>query len=183
MHVKPWILIFGIMSLAATTQWFSTSRGDDQQVGTARAERIGTYDPRAIAIAWAHSDQFRALLSEKRSAMKAAQASHDEQAQQDLRNWGRLSRIRLHLQAFSGAPVDDILDHVRNQLPLVAADEGVQIIVSNPDFAGPDIEQVDVRDRLVELFHPTPGSLRAVDGIRKAPIVPLEQVAEMPANQ
>jgi hypothetical protein len=180
---KSWTVVSGLILVAIVSGWFSISRGGDAPPANQPSVRIGTYDPRAIAMAYVGSDMFRNIMAKHREAYDAAKAANDIDAQHAQQEWGRLSQTRIHLQGFGGAPVDDILDQVRDAIPQVATDAGVQVITSKADYAGSDVELIDVTDKLVALFHPSAKTLKTIAGLRKMTPIPLEQLAGMPANQ
>jgi hypothetical protein len=144
---------------------------------------VGVYDPRAIAIAYVNSNLFRAAMNEKQSEMKKATADNDRAKIKELRAWGEGGQIRLHLQGFAGAPVDDILAQVSDKLPEVAAAAGVDVITLKPIFAAPNVTTVDVTDRLVGLFTSDPQAIKTIAELRATKPLPIEEIATMPANQ
>lgn len=135
--------------------------------------RVGVYDNRAIAIAFAPS-RFNDL-SEKRQELEEAKAIGDEARVAELDEWGRELQKRLHRQGFGRALVDDLLVHVEDRLPEVAQSAGVDVITLQCDFASERVVLVDVTDELVQLFDPSPKTLEYVRQIRKqAPLDPDE---------
>jgi hypothetical protein len=138
--------------------------------------RIGTYDGRAIAVAFAPSATHNNYIAELSKRAKEAEAAGDIQKVAELRAKGRALQTVRHLQAFANAPVDDILHHVRDKLPDVAQKAGVCAIVRGADFYDPSVETVDVTDQLVALFNPSERTLKTVKDIRKKMPLALETV-------
>jgi hypothetical protein len=140
--------------------------------------RIGTYDSRAIAVAFAASktmnDELKTMMRQRDEAKKAG----DTKKVEELEHRGQEMQRRLHRQGFSGAPVDDILAKVKDQIPKVAADSNVAVIVAKPDYTAADVETVDVTDALVKLFDPSEKTLKTIKDLRSKPIVPVEQVED-----
>lgn len=131
--------------------------------------RIGTYDNRAIAIAFAASP-FNPVKA-KMEAYEKAKADGDQQQMKELEAWGKKLQRQLHRQGFSTVPVSDLLQHVRGKLPDVAKTMNVVAIVRASDYAAPGVELVDVTDELVELFDPSEKTLKNIQSIRpKAPV-------------
>ena len=141
--------------------------------GTEGILRIGVYDSRAIAVAYAASpyhDKAIAKLAEEKSA---ADLAGDGRRAQAIKARGAALQTKLHLQGFARAPVDDLLDPVRDRLPEVAARAGVQVILPAPDWRDPAVQTVDLTDDLVSLYRPTPRTLRTVKELRAKKPVPV----------
>ena len=72
---------------------------------------------------------------------------------------GRALQQSAHRQAFSTAPVDDLLEQIAEALPAIRRDAGVTALVSIWDAAGlarhAGAERVDVTAALVDAFQPT----------------------------
>ena len=131
---------------------------------TADASRVGSYDSRAVAIAYYQSDAFAARLR----ALRESGASDAD---------GAALQAHLHRQGFGTAPVDDVLDTVRAQIPDVMADAGVDRLVSKWDLADATTT-IDVTDRLVALFDPDEATLRTVAEIREKDPVPESELRD-----
>jgi hypothetical protein len=144
--------------------------------------RIGVYDPRAVAIAYAGSPLFHDRLAANRKQYEAAKAANDQAKIKELTAWGQNQQIRLHLQGFAGAPVDDILADVKDELPPIAAADNVQSIGLRPDYTAPGVEVVDVTDDLVKLWSPNEKTLKIIASLVKTAPLPIEQIAKMGPN-
>jgi hypothetical protein len=136
--------------------------------------RIGTYDARAVAVAYAPSEYNTRIIRGLMAEADKAKAAGDQKRLAELKAEGEARQRRLHLQGFSGAPVDDILAQVRDALPVVARQRGVSAIIRTADYMDPAVESVDITDDLVALFHPSEKTLRTIRDVRaRAPIDPL----------
>lgn len=129
--------------------------------------RIGVYDSRAVIIGARESDAFNLGIKELMKQKDAAEAAGDKKRIEELKREGQAAQTLRHLQAFSIAPIDDILDPFRDKLPDIAAKAGVDLIVARPDYLAPGIQTVDVTDELIALFHPGEKTLKTAAGIRK----------------
>jgi hypothetical protein len=136
--------------------------------------RVGTYDNRAIAVAYVHSDL--SPVKEKMREMEAAKAAGDTKRVAELEAWGEKHQRALHRQGFGRVPVDDLLDSVRERLPEAARKAGVDAIAWQVDHAGPGVEVIDVTDDMVALFDPTPEALRVIAELRRHPPVDLDEI-------
>ena len=136
--------------------------------------RIGVYDSRAIAIAFAPSKYNP--VKEKMKKYQQAKADGDKKKMKELEEWGKKHQRQLHRQGFSIVPVDDLLEHVKDQMDDVAKKVNVVVIVRKCDFVGNNVEIVDVTDQLVELFNPSEKTLKFVRSIKDKPGVDLDEV-------
>ena len=106
MGMSVWIAMVGLTQP-------SFAQGEDSK----SKERIGIYDSRAIAVAFAgspmHEKQLRQLLAEHKRAKEVG----DLETVAKLEAEGKARQQKAHQQAFSTAPVDEILVHITNALP------------------------------------------------------------------
>jgi hypothetical protein len=143
--------------------------------------RIGTYDSRAIAVAYAAStfNPVAAKVKEHEAAKQAGDAAKVA----ELEKWGESHQRMLHFQGFGRVPVGDLLEHVKDGVAKVAADRGVAVITMACDHAAAGVEVVDVTDDLVELFGPSDRTREMARKVRDAEPVSLLVLADLPANQ
>jgi hypothetical protein len=139
--------------------------------------RIGTYDSRAIAVAYARSAHLQAVHADLLQRRARAQEGGDESLVREIEAEGGALQLRLRLQGFSTAPVDDLLDAVRDRLPEVARGAGVTAITRSVDYHESTVEIVDVTDALVALFDPDSGVLSTIAELRAQAPLALEAVA------
>jgi hypothetical protein len=138
--------------------------------------RVGTYDNRAVAIAWFHSE-FNDL-GKLREQMAEAKEAGDQARIKELSELGPKLQRKLHFQGFGRSPVTDLLEPVKDRLGEVAAAAGVDAIVFECNFAAEGVEVVDVTDELVKLFDPTTEALRTIEELKKHDPVPLEDLRD-----
>lgn len=125
---------------------------------TATTERIGVYDSRAVAVAYAGSSFQQAKMNRLVSRQKQAKAAGDKKAIARIEAEGRAWQATLHRQGFGTAPVDDLLTNISNELPMIQADAGVTQLISK--WNEPELkkhagaEKIDVTMKLVDAFHP-----------------------------
>jgi hypothetical protein len=100
----------------------------------------------------------------------------------ELESWGEQSQRQLHFQGFGRAPVDDLLAPVKDQMAKLARDRRLVAISMSCDFAGENVELVDITDDLVTLYDPSSKTREHVRGIRKARQTPLTQIANVPGK-
>jgi hypothetical protein len=152
------------------------SDGDDQLKDT--KTRIGIYDNRAITLAYVGS-RFNPV-EEKRREHAKAKAAGDQAKVKELEEWGPKFQRQLHFQGFGRAPVDDLLEPVKEQLAKLARDKKLAAVTMSCNFTGEQVELVDITDDLVKLYDPDEHTLQAVREIRKTKPVNLAELKDNP---
>jgi len=83
------------------------------------------------------------------------------------------------LQGFSTAPVDNILEHIKDRLPAVKQKAGVSVLVSKWDKKTlakyPSAELVDVTPELIDAFDPNERQRKSAIAIQKHKPISLKQ--------
>ncbi len=138
--------------------------------------KVGTYDSRAVAVAFAAS-KHNPVAAKKAEHDKAREAG-DTAKLAELERWGKSLQRRLHRQGFARVPVDDLLEHVEARLPEAAEKAGVDVIAFGCDYASESVEVVDVTRELVALFDPSPKTLETVAQLAKMPPVSLDEIRD-----
>ena len=145
--------------------------------------RIGIYDSRAVAVAFAHSEWNEERLNAKMTEMEEAKAAGDTEKIKELDKWGNAQQAKLHRQGFSTAPVDDILEYIKDSLPQIAADANVVALVSKWDKKAikpyKSVEQIDVTDRIVAEFDPDEKRLKMIEQLKEKKPIQLWQLEIM----
>ena len=131
--------------------------------------RVGVYDSRGIAIAYAHSEHWSKILKEKKAALEQAQKDGDIEKVKEIKAWGPAQQAKAHLQGFGTAPVHDCFECVKDQIPDVAKAAGVDVIVSKWefDYLSSDAEMVDVTMELAKLFEPSERAWKSIKSLDK----------------
>lgn len=156
----------------------------------AKKQRIGTYDSRAIVMAYYFSPAFNAAegkrAAECNAEMEKAKASGDKKQVADVEaRYGDLVKLQIqrHKQGFSTAPVDDILEHVKDQMQEISRAARVETVVSKWDKQAlakyKEAELVDVTIPMVYAFHPTMKMLMTALDVMTKPPVPLEKAEKI----
>jgi hypothetical protein len=130
--------------------------------------RVGVYDSRGIAIAYANSESWAKVLKEKQAALEQAKKDGDTEKVKELEAWGPEQQAKMHLQGFGTAPVHAYLEQVKDKLPRVAEKTGVDVIVSKweMDYVVTDAEMVDVTMELAALFEPKERAYEWIEEIK-----------------
>jgi len=171
---KGIIVLFGIL---VTCSMLATLCPAEEKL------RVGTFDSRAIAIAYGRSEPVKQLVSIHFEKYNKAKEEGDEKLVKELEALGQASQQVLHQQGFSTASVADILEKVKAELPKISEDAGVDIIVSKWEvvYRNPSIEIVDVTSHLVKLFNPDETTLKMIieDLPKQAPLPLVELLIEL----
>jgi Skp family chaperone for outer membrane proteins len=157
---------------------YTLVRADDPGAKTEKAKlRVGTFDSRAIVIAYAHSAEFTQSLKKLMEEHDKAKAAGDEKKAKELEEKGKAGQQMFHMQGFSTASVNDILEHIKDKVPAIAKQAGVDLIVSKWEivYQSPDAEFVDITNLMVKPFNPSEKTLSVVNELGKHPPIPLEE--------
>jgi hypothetical protein len=142
-------------------------------------ERIGVYDSRAIAVAFVGSESFSKWMSDLMVKLEKAKAAGDHERVAELEKEGKERQKLIHKQGFSTAPVDNILEQIKDRLPAVNEKAGVDLLVSKWDNEALEkhssAERVDVTMALIDAIHPTERQRSSAIAIQKHEPIPLEK--------
>jgi len=153
--------------------------------------RVGTFDSRALAVAYYRSDAFRRHMEGLKAEYEKAKAAGDEKRVKELEaesssptwpdsGWppSPAQQELIHKQGFSTWPVDNILEQIKGKIPEIAKQAGVDVIVSKWDivYQRSGVEFIDVTDLMVKPFDPNEQTLKIVKELKKQYPVPLEEL-------
>ena len=168
--MKRVLQVLSILVAVAAVAAFAGGQGQEARPKL----RIGTYDNRAIAVAFVRWKQNPMVA--RRAEHEAARCSGDRARVQALEEYGQKEQRKAHRQGFARVPVDDLLAQVRPGMARVAEARGLDAIAWFCDHAGPGVELVDVTDDLVALFEPTEETLTTVRELRRHEPIDLDEV-------
>lgn len=168
--------IFCVIAFIAASSNLTAQTSQEKSVGSKM--RVGIFDSRAVAIAYARSEAFgRAVKSLKEEYAKAKSEGNDQHAKQ-LEAEGSGRQELMHKQAFSTYSVNSILQIIKERIPGIAAQAKVDVIVSKWDviYQRPGIEFTDVTDLMVKPFDPDERTLGTIRELLKQNPIPLEEL-------
>mgnify|MGYP001584431107 FL=1 len=142
---------------------------------------VGTFDSRAVAVAYAHSDHWKQKVQQMKKALDEAKAAGDTKKAEEIEQWGPAQQRKFHMQGFGTADVSDMLEYIKNDIPKIAKEAGVDIIVSKWDIAyqNNSAKTVDITEKIAAPFKPDEKTLVMIrDLMTKAP-VPNETLEKM----
>ncbi|TDJ71199.1 MAG: hypothetical protein E2O39_08740 [Planctomycetota bacterium] len=172
-HAGIGIVLGGFLVLTLNAQDTASARKHPAVV-------VGTFDSRAVLMAYVGSDAFKDSMEELYADLARAKAAGDEKRIAELEAFGPELQQRIHRQGFGTAPVDDIIARIADELPAIAAEAGVEVIVSKWALAyrGPTAQFVDVTDLLTAEFDPSAETLQGIREIVAQEPVPLDQLGD-----
>lgn len=130
--------------------------------------RVGVFDSRAVAVAYTRSASFNKYLGKLMEEHKQAKAAGDAEKVRRYEAQGKALQAKLHLQGFGTASVAEILEEIKAEIPGIAKEVGVDLIVSKWDvvFQLPNTELIDITDQIVKPFHPDGKTLSIIKQLR-----------------
>ena len=177
LHTSIGIILGGLCVLTLGAQDKTTKRESPRIV-------VGTFDSRAVLFAYVRSAAFNSYLVEQKAdvgrVIERARAAGDAALVADLEALGPAMQTRTHQQGFGTAPIRDILARIEDQLPEIARQAGVDLIVSkwNLTYSSPSAKFVDVSERMAAQFDPDEETLNNIREIMAQEPVPLDQLDE-----
>lgn len=140
--------------------------------------RVGTFDSRAVAVAFIRSAMLEQDLKQMMKEHEEAKAAGDEEKVKKLEAQGQARQEQAHRQGFGTAPVDEILQRIKDKLPAIAKKSSVDVIVSKwvVTYSTPGARFVDVTDLIIEPFDPDERTKRIIRELRAKPPVPPDEI-------
>jgi hypothetical protein len=145
--------------------------GTTPDVTTRIVDRVGIYDSRAVAVAYAGSSFHEAWLADLKSQHETAQAAGNKEKAKELEERAKDRQGLLHMQGFSTYPVDEYLGLIEEQVSGIKKRAGVEAIVSKWNKKElkkyGDAKRVDITTHLIDAFDPKPASRRSAIEVQK----------------
>ena len=136
--------------------------------GAPAAVRIGTFDSRAVALAYYRSPDRKADIGAMRADLEKAKAAGDQKKVEELQARGPAMQMLMHQQVFSNGSIGNITAAMASRLPDVAKAAGVVAIVSSWELphSAPGVELVDVTPQVVALFAPDAQTTKIIESMK-----------------
>ncbi|MFZ1290578.1 MAG: hypothetical protein WAR79_10835 [Melioribacteraceae bacterium] len=141
--------------------------------------RIGTFDSRCIAIAYARSPEFMKEMDDMRTKHVKAKEEGNKELIAELEQLGPTRQVLMHQQGFSNGSIINILEKIKEKFPELAKKNNLKLIVSKWEvmFTDESLELVDITDQLTALFNPDEATKKIIDNIKAMEPVPIEQIS------
>jgi hypothetical protein len=171
----------GFALLAVTIAWGGNLRAASEALEG--KERIGLYDSRAIAVAYAGSPANEKRLQALMAEYKQTKEAGDREKMAKLEAEGKAQQKKMHLQGFGTAAVDDLLGAIAVALPQIQKEAGVSALVSKWDEAElkkhAGAERVEVTMKLVDAFKPSERARKSAIQIQNIKPISAEEAAKI----
>src|SRR5581483_4670703 len=168
--MKPAILGLGLVALGVVTGLNRPSTAADT-AGRAAPDltpmRVGVYDSHAVAIAYYHSEQWRAELLKRQAEYAQANAAGDRQRMAAIEKQGREAQELAQRQTFGDASIKNILATMTNALAQIRTKANVGSIVAGDVREYSSTNAVDVTSLMLEPFHPTSETMKVIEAVKK----------------
>ncbi|KPK64438.1 hypothetical protein AMJ83_01615 [candidate division WOR_3 bacterium SM23_42] len=147
--------------------------------------RIGTYDSRAIAIAFGNSNEGMEFVANLHAEMTKARVAKNDSLIQHIEKTAETYQILSHLRAFSVGSVAEILEKHKAEVDLVAKEAGVQAIVSKHEliYMNAGVDTVDITLPLVRIFNASERALKWISDMPKHEPLPMLDVLLIPTEE
>ncbi len=177
--MKRFRMLFVLIDVLAALAVYTTV-GAQQQEGkiSGSTVRIGTFDSRALAMAYYRSEAFNRQMKDLRAEYEKAKAAGDEKRVKELEAAGPAQQELAHKQGFSTWPVDNILEKIKGKIPEIAKRADVDVIISrwNIVYRRTGVEFINITDLIVKPFDPNEQTLKILKELQKQDPVPLEEL-------
>ncbi len=119
-----------IAVLAGLAVHMTAGAPQSQETTSVPKVRVGTFDSRALAMAYFGSEAFHRQLNDLRAEHEKAKATGDAKRVKELDAEGPALQELMHKQGFSTWPVDNILEKIKGKISEIATQADVEVIVS-----------------------------------------------------
>jgi hypothetical protein len=166
------IVVFAIVAQASTLQ----SEQPKNDLSNSKV-RVGTFDSRALAIAYYRTESFASHMQGLIAEHKKADDSGEKERVKKLEDELNATQELIHKQGFSTWPVDNILITIEEKIPELAKQLEVDLIISKWDicYQRSGIELIDVTLDMVKLINTNEQILKMIEDLIKQPPLSLEE--------
>jgi hypothetical protein len=141
--------------------------------------RVGTFDTRAVALAYGRSprpDCLMAKVADLHKRHEQAKEEGNEKLVAELEIEGPALQKKMHEMVFGNAPIPEILAMIEDDLPGIAEAAGVDLIVEGVLHSGPGVEVVDISMEMTAPFQIDDKTKAMIPQILSKPPVPAEKL-------
>ena len=117
---------------------------------SAQPLKVGTFNSRAVALAFYRSDVWAGVMKAKHAERASAQQAGNKEKVAELEKWGGEQQELAHKQVFGSAPIPNILEYVLPGFPEIAKAAGVPLVVGDVYYANDSVQRVDVTMQIVD---------------------------------
>lgn len=117
--------------------------------------RVGTFERKDLLIAFYRSTHFDKIMKEWTAELEQAKKDGDEAKAKEIEARGAATQEVAHKQLAGEAPLTNVLEQLKDDMPKIAKMAGVQMIVEKPLFSDGSVELVDITKQMTKCFAPT----------------------------
>lgn len=171
-------LVTSCCAITVLASGASVSADESEAPPSEQKVRVGTFDSRLVAIAYARSEIFQRRVAKLYADAKEAKVAGNEKRVKQLETAGPALQELIEKQSYSTWPVDDILETIKGEIPEIARQAKVDVLVSkwNVVFQRNGVELVDVTDLMIKPFNVTEETQKILDSMRRKQPLPLEKL-------
>jgi hypothetical protein len=140
--------------------------------------RVGTFHAPSLVVAYYRSELHAKDLAGMAAARDAAVKAGDAAKAGEIEKRGAEMQDLAHRQLSGEAGIAAILERLKADLPAIAREADVRIIVTHALFLGVGVENVDVTAALVERLHPDQETLRILAELQQASNESVQRVGD-----
>ncbi|MHC4266746.1 MAG: hypothetical protein ACYSUK_12575 [Planctomycetota bacterium] len=139
---------------------------------------VGTFDSRAVACSWFRSKAHLQEIDDMRVEYEKAKAEGNEKRVKELEEEGPKSQELAHKQVFGNEPIDNVLKEIEKELPKIAAEAGVDMLISKWEisYQNDSAKFVDVTWEMANLFEPDEETIEVIKELLKQKPVPTDKL-------
>lgn len=115
--------------------------------------RVGTFDPRAVALAYYRSSRFQQHLRELRAECDRSRAAGDASRVAEIESQGKAEQGLAHRQVFGTGPYDGLAERLTSVWPAVLKSGDVDVVVPRAFAARDAVQCVDVTNVILDELH------------------------------
>ncbi|MBK7377932.1 MAG: hypothetical protein IPJ03_02830 [Ignavibacteriales bacterium] len=168
-----------VLSIVFTLFYLCINTFSQQEIAKLR---IGIFDSRCVAVAYGRSAAFMNDMGNLKNDISKAKETGDEDLAKELEQQGPTQQVLMHQQVFSNGSINNILEKIKDKLPVLAKENDIRMIISKWEipFADDSFEYVDITDQLVMFFNPDDATKKIIDEIKAMAPIPIEKISINP---
>ncbi len=146
--------VFSLAAGAALLLFLAGAGVSSQEPAAEAPPRVGVFQRAPVLMAFYRSRYWADTLDGWRRELAAARERGDEETVARLEERGRAAQERAHQQLAGEATLTDVLAPILDELPEIAEEAGVGVVVEHPLWRSPAVEEVDLTLAIVERYPP-----------------------------
>ncbi len=143
--MRQWMLalMVAVVGLGSSTPGWA---GPEKMNGMIK---VGTFDPRTVALAYARSKTHGNFVKGVMAEHAAAKAAGNTRKMRELQSLMSRNQDDAHRQVFGVGPYDSLADQLKGILAEVAKAEGLSVIAPKLYWAADQVQTVDVTEAII----------------------------------